>query len=198
VVETPISWVVLTGQHAYKIKKPVNPGFLDFSTLEARRRDCAAGLRLNRRLAPVLYAAVVPVTGSANSPFVGGSGAAIEYAVQMREFSQSALASRRLADGALSGEHIDALATRIAAFHAAIGVAAQGCPYGTREAVIAPARDNFVPLQRLPPDTSDHARLAELRAWTEQECAALLPRVSRAGTRQGTCAARGTGRHLHH
>ena len=169
VLETHISWVILTGPYAYKIKKPVNLGFLDFSTLEARRRFCEEELRLNRRLAPSVYEAVVKITGNAHHPVIGGNGAAIEYAVRMREFAQSALASRLLAGGALKGTDVDALAARIAAFHAHTGVAAHGCPYGTPEAVIKPARDNFVQLAALLPDAADQSRLAELSAWTDHE-----------------------------
>ncbi len=169
VLETHISWVILTGPYAYKFKKPVNLGFLDFSTLEARRRYCEEELRLNRRLAPSLYEAAVKITGSVDNPVIGGDGAAIEYAVKMREFPQSALASRRLADGALTSAQIDALAAHIAAFHAHTGVAARGCPYGTPEAVITSARENFAQLGPLLPDATDQTRIAELRAWTEQE-----------------------------
>jgi aminoglycoside phosphotransferase family enzyme/predicted kinase len=169
VLETHISWVILTGEHAYKIKKPVSLGFLDFSTLEARRRYCEDELRLNRRLAPSIYEAVVPITGSVDSPTVAGSGTAIEYAVKMREFPQSAMAGRVLADGALGAAHIDALAARIAAFHAGTGVAAPGSPYGVPDTVIAPACENFAQLERLLPDAADQSLIAEVRAWTERE-----------------------------
>jgi aminoglycoside phosphotransferase family enzyme/predicted kinase len=168
-LETHISWVILTGRYAYKIKKPVNLGFLDFSSLDARRRYCEEELRLNRRLAPSIYEAVVKITGSVDSPVIDGAGTAIEYAVKMREFPQASLASQLLADGALSTAHIDALATHIAAFHAHTGVAARGCPYGSPEAVIAPARENFTQVGCSLPEAGDQARIAELCAWTEHE-----------------------------
>jgi aminoglycoside phosphotransferase family enzyme/predicted kinase len=168
-LETHISWVILTGSHAYKIKKPVNLGFLDFTTLDARRDYCEEELRLNQRLAPYLYEAVVPITGSVDSPLMGGNGAAIEYAVKMREFPQRALASHLLADGALTTAHIDALAGCIVAFHAHTGVAARGCPYGIPEAVIAPARDNFTQIGCLLPEAVDQTRIAGLCEWTEHE-----------------------------
>jgi len=76
--ETHISWVILAGDFAYKIKKPVNFGFLDFSTLEQRRFFCEEELRLNRRYAPELYLAVLPVTGSPEHPRMGGSGPPLE------------------------------------------------------------------------------------------------------------------------
>lgn len=172
VLETHISWVLLTGRHAYKIKKPVNLGFLDFTTLEARRACCEEELRLNRRFAPDLYEAVVAITGSTSHPIIGGAGPAIEYAVKMREFPQSALASRLLANGALTTAHIDVFAQRIAAFHAGAGIAESATSYGTPESVIASARENFVPLAALLPDLADQSRIAQLRNWTEQEYAA--------------------------
>src|SRR3954452_15652413 len=73
ILETHISYVLLTGPYAYKFKKPVDLGFLDFSTLEKRRLSCEEELRLNRRLAPELYCAVVPITGSEQSPELGGN-----------------------------------------------------------------------------------------------------------------------------
>ncbi|NBP88914.1 MAG: aminoglycoside phosphotransferase, partial [Planctomycetia bacterium] len=71
-VETHISWVFLTGDYAYKLKKPVSLGFLDFSTLQARRDCCQEELRLNGRFAPELYLASVPITGPVNRPQVEG------------------------------------------------------------------------------------------------------------------------------
>lgn len=172
VLETHISWVILTGQHAYKIKKPVDLDFLDFTSLEARRRYCEEELRLNRRFAPGLYEAVVKITDSVNHPIIDGIGPAIEYAVKMREFPQSALASRMLTDGSLTPAHIDAFAQRIAAFHATAEPVANGASYGKPSTVIASARDNFVQLAALLPQDADQSRIAELRSWTEQEYAA--------------------------
>ena len=95
-IETHISYVLLTGQFAYKIKKAVGLGFLDFRTLAARRFYCQEELRLNRRFAAELYLDVIAITGSVEAPVLGGSGPVIEYAVKMREFPQDALASQAL------------------------------------------------------------------------------------------------------
>src|SRR5690606_34508741 len=83
-IETHISTILLAGEYAYKIKKPVHFGFVDYLDLERRRYFCGEELRLNRRLAPHIYLDVVAITGSARTPRIGGTGAAIEYAVQMR------------------------------------------------------------------------------------------------------------------
>ena len=78
-METHISWVVLAGDYAYKIKKPVVLDFLDFGTLEKRRHYCEEELRLNRPWAPELYLDVVAITGPADAPLIGGDGDALEY-----------------------------------------------------------------------------------------------------------------------
>ena len=74
VIETHISYVLLTGKHAYKVKQAVSLGFADGSTLALRRRHCGEELRLNRRLAPAIYLDVVPIAGSVDRPEPGGSG----------------------------------------------------------------------------------------------------------------------------
>src|SRR3954465_14445290 len=97
VLQTHISVVFLTDQHAYKIKKPVNLGFLDFSTLEKRRHFCDEEVRLNRRLAPDVYLGVVPVTAAG----VEASGEPVEWAVKMRRLPDEATLQQRLLRGEL-------------------------------------------------------------------------------------------------
>ena len=90
-VETHISWVLLTGSLAYKIKKPVNLGFVDFTTLERRKHFCEEEIRLNRRLAPELHLDVVPFTRTFDKPQIDGEGPILEYAVRMRQFDKTQL-----------------------------------------------------------------------------------------------------------
>ena len=94
-VETHISWVILTGTYAYKIKKPVNLGFLDFSTLAKRRHFCEEELRVNRCFAPQLYIAVVAICATDAGPRVAAVGEVLEYAVRMRQFPDDALLADR-------------------------------------------------------------------------------------------------------
>lgn len=118
VYETHVSWVILTGDYAYKIKKPLDFGsFLDFSTLEKRRRLCEQEVRLNRRLAPALYLDTVAITGTPEAPSLGGSGTPFEYAVKMRQFSNRHLFSTLQASGELSEELLDDLVAQLVAFH---------------------------------------------------------------------------------
>ena len=135
VLETHISFVLLTGDYAYKIKKPLDLGFVDCTRLEQRRVYCQEELRLNRRLAPDLYLDVVAISGNPEHPELNSLGPAIEYAVKMRQFPQDALLDRVLARGALKAEHIDALAKKIAAFHAAVSAAAETGPAADRAGV---------------------------------------------------------------
>ncbi|UHD18871.1 bifunctional aminoglycoside phosphotransferase/ATP-binding protein [Thiocapsa bogorovii] len=174
-IETHISHVFLAGAFAYKLKKPIDLGFLDFSTLERRRRCCEEELRLNRRLAPALYLGVVAVTGTANAPRIGGTGPVQEYAVQMHRFPQEALLDRQ----ELSGELIDRLAVEIAEFHARIPVADPESPFGTPDAVLAPMVENLVQIRSraLLPDPRE--RLDRVEAWTRARWQSLIPMIER-------------------
>ena len=179
VLETHISYVLLTGPFAYKIKKAVNLGFLDYRTLSARRFYCNEELRLNRRLAPEIYVDVVAITGSVEAPSLGGEGPVLDYAVKMREFPQNALATRALADGQLSARHIDFLATRIAIFHRAAHAATAGGALGAPNTVLRLALQNFCELRPLLDDADDLADLDALEGWTSEHHAACAPTMAR-------------------
>jgi aminoglycoside phosphotransferase family enzyme/predicted kinase len=124
-LETHISWVILTGNFAYKIKKPIKLEFLDFSSLERRKFFCNDELRLNRRWAPELYLDVVPICGSFEKPVVGGDGSPIEYAVKMLQFPQAAQLDAQLDAGLLVDADMIELAEMIAAQHGTAAVAEQ-------------------------------------------------------------------------
>jgi aminoglycoside phosphotransferase family enzyme/predicted kinase len=174
VVETHISWVLLAGGYAYKIKKAVNLGFLDFSTLEKRRFYCAEELRLNRRLAPDLYLEVVPIAGSAAHPALNGPGPAIEYAVKMRRFPQSCLLDQVLLRGELPPETIDAIARSIADFHGRTAIADSESPFGTPERIHLPVAENFAQIRPRLRDKEGLIRLDELERWSEREYQARI------------------------
>ena len=143
VLQTHISWIVLTGPYAYKIKKPVNFGFVDFSTLAKRHFFCQEELRLNRRLAPHLYLDVVAIAGTPEQPHLYGQGAPIEYAVQMVQFAQDTLLSHRIHVGQLQAAHIDHLAHAVSAFHTRIATADATSRFGTPEVVSQAVQENF-------------------------------------------------------
>ena len=170
-LETHISWVLLAGDYAYKVKKPVKLGFLDFSTLALRRRFCEEELRLNRRTAPDLYEDVVPITGSAASPRVGGEGNVIEYAVRMRRFPQVDRLDARARHGLLKPADIDALAARIAQFHGA--AARERRASDSRDDALRLAMDNIRLLLDQDATVVPVAALAALGGWTTHEYHAL-------------------------
>lgn len=169
ILETHISWVLLTGEYAYKIKKPVNLGFVDFSTLELRRHYCEEELRLNRRLAPGLYLETVAIRGTPVAPHVGGEGPIIDYAVKMREFRQEALASQLIRHGRFGAGEVDALAVLIAEFHAAAAPAAAGERFGAPETVRQAALQNFEQIMPRTRFARDKETVELLRGWTERE-----------------------------
>lgn len=161
-IDTHISSVVLAGELAYKVKKPLNLGFLDFLSLEARRRACEEELRLNRRLAPEIYLAVCAITGSIEAPAIDGPGPVIDWAVCMRRFDPDAILSNLAAQ--LGPALIDELARRVAAFHASAAVCAAHEPFGTPEVAFAPMRDNFEQVRKLA--GSADAAFEQLQVWT--------------------------------
>jgi hypothetical protein len=178
-IETHASWVILTGTIAYKIKKPVNLGFLDFSSLEKRRFCCEEELRLNRRLAPEIYLELAPVFGTAEQPKWAGSGKAIEYAVKMAQFPQKAQLDQVLASGNLQPRHIDAFAGLIACFHQQIAVAGAECGYGSPNHIRNPVQDNFLQIRKHVPEGKLIESLVELEDWTQAGLDALEPVFAR-------------------
>lgn len=178
IVETHISWVLLTGSIAYKIKKPVDLGFLDFSTLEKRRYFCEEELRLNRRLAPEIYLDVVAITGSASQPTIGGAGPVFEYAVKMRQFPQDVQLDHLLEHQALTTTHVDALAAAVARFHQDAPRAPLHERFGAPEAVDAPMAENFRQIEPLLTNPEDLARLKKIRDWTDHAIRHLEPTLS--------------------
>jgi aminoglycoside phosphotransferase family enzyme/predicted kinase len=172
VIETHISWVILTGLFAYKIKRPVDLGFVDFTSLERRQFYCQEELRLNGRLAPQLYLGVVPITGTPEAPSMGGMGSAIEFAVQMHEFPQEALLSEVLKRQEVEPAHIDALAHELADFHGRIAVAAADAPFGTCQSIERAMDENLEHLLGDQPQDSqpqDKGAVQHLKDWCQHE-----------------------------
>ena len=155
--ETHISWVLLAGEWAWKFKKPVNFGFIDFSTLEKRRFACEEELRINRRTAAELYVAVATVTGSETEPTLNGTGPILDYAVQMRRFPTESLAATLLAQKALTRDQFTALARSLAEFQQAAEVATPESNWGQAVQVFAPVGDTIETLERALQETNPNA-----------------------------------------
>ena len=133
-IETHISWVLLAGRFAFKIKRPVRLAFIDQSSLARREWLCREELRLNRRFAPELYLGVVPITFQHGEARIGGEGAAIEYAVCMRRFDASQQLDWLLAHGGIQPNELAAFGRRLAQLHARLPAAGCGNPWGHGDA----------------------------------------------------------------
>jgi aminoglycoside phosphotransferase family enzyme/predicted kinase len=168
-VETHISWVLLTDDLAYKLKKPVCLPFVDFSTLVARRHFCEEELRLNRRLAPSLYLDVAPVVGTAPAPRIGGAGEPLDYALRMRRFPPGALLSEMLDAGQLQSTHLAVLAQRLADFHRSAPSQAPSPAFGMPEQVLGAVLEVLAQLEA----PFGAGRIGALRVWVVGQAQAL-------------------------
>lgn len=173
-IETHLSWVILTGPYAYKIKKPLNLGFQDFTTLEKRHYYCELELKLNQRLAAVLYLEVVPITGTADQPQWNGQSSPIEYAIKMRQFSQDDLLSVLAQQGKLNQGIFNDLAQQIAQFHLATERSDPASALGTPSDINAPVQDNFRVLKSLPSCQHYLPQVEQIEAWCKQQFDQLL------------------------
>lgn len=168
VIETHISWVLLIGEYAYKIKKAVDLGFLNYLQLSAREHYCAEELRLNRRSAPELYLGVVSLGGSVEAPQFGVQPT-LEYAVQMRRFADDALLDMRLRQGQVTASHMDALAATVAHFHARAATVDLQTEFGSTATLRAAAMQNFEQMRRLLQDADDLRQVEALQQATMRE-----------------------------
>ncbi|MDV6318421.1 AAA family ATPase [Chromohalobacter sp. HP20-39] len=174
VFETHISWVILTGDYAYKIKKPLDFGsFLDFSTLEKRRRLCEQEVRLNRRLAPALYLEAVPISGTPEAPRLDGSGTPFEYAVKMRQFSNRHLFSTLQVSGELSVELLDDLVDQLVAFHEDAPRISGDSSLGSPDTVRRTLDREFRLIEARLDDPQARERLSRLETWSLDSFARL-------------------------
>lgn len=184
VMETHISWVLLAGDFAYKVKKAVNFGFLDFSTLEKRRFYCSEELRLNRRFAPDLYLEVVEITGSPEQPEINGPGEVLEYAVRMRQFPQAGLLSRVADNHQLAAGHIDEIITLVAGMHAQAGREVTDPDAGSPEDIRHWVDENFTHIRRSVLEPLQQRQLDGLDNWCQETftaCRDLLASRRREG-----------------
>ena len=172
VLETHISYVLLAGEYAYKLKKPLDLGFLDYSSLEKRRVACEDELRLNRRTTPGLYLDVVPIGGTPEEPRLG-EAPAFEYAVKMRRFEQDAQLDRVVARRALTAGQLEVLARDLADFHARAAVAGDTPPLGHPEQLLATMEANSSGIEALVEAAGEREVLERLRGWTGRTYARL-------------------------
>src|SRR5688500_6037069 len=140
-IQTHISWVVLAGAYAYKVKKPLDLEFLDYSTPQKRLEACHREVALNRRLCPWVYLGVMPISAAGVQP--DGSRAVLDYAVRMRRLPQDRMLDVLLERGEVTAAMLMAVAERLAAFHAVAATGSGADEYGTPAAVWTNTAENF-------------------------------------------------------
>ena len=143
ILQTHISFVALTGKYAYKVKKPVNFGFLDFTTLDKRKHFCEEEVRLNKRLCPEIYLDVVPITQSNDHIEIAGDGKVIDYAVEMKEFPQENIMTELLKKGKIDEEILDKIVDILVKFYKSEKSSKEIDYFGSIKAVKHNTDENF-------------------------------------------------------
>ena len=142
-IQTHISWVFITDDFAYKVKKPVDLGFLNFTTLRRRHHYLQEELSLNRRLCPEIYLKVVPITAPRGRVRVGGPGPPVDYALQMRRLPQNRMMDEVADRGELRQEHLDGIIARLAPFYAQAATGPKINQYGEPAIIAYNHEENF-------------------------------------------------------
>jgi len=177
VLHTHISIVFLAGPYAYKVKKPVNLGFLDFSTLEKRHYFCVQEVSLNRRLAPTVYQGVVPIARTPSGIRIEAEGEIVEWAVKMERLPEEATLQNRLRNGEVKPDLVAELARRVARFHAQAARSDHISSFGRLDIVTQNIRENFEQSAPLIGVTISRPVFDRLRELSDQSLLALGPLI---------------------
>ncbi len=161
-VQTHISYVLLAGNYVYKFKKPVNFGFLDFTTLKKRRYFCEQELLLNRRLCPSLYLGLVSVNDQEGRLSLNGPGQAVEFGVKMRRMPEECMMGNIISAGRLTVEMIDSIAATLIPFYQQAETGPEIQEYGTASAVSVNVLENFQQTEQFVGGTALHESQFEM------------------------------------
>lgn len=178
-IQTHVSFVFLTDTYVYKVKKPVNFGFLDFSTLEKRLYYCNQEILLNRRLSPDIYLDIVPVTDEGDRLVFDGRGPAVDYAVKMKRLPMETLMENLLKENKLTPEMIERVGKKIAEFHASAAVPPEGGGFGTLEVVKTNTAENFRQTEKYIGITISKEQFDLIRKFTEEFYATKSDRIAK-------------------
>ncbi|MEP0548906.1 MAG: AAA family ATPase [Rhodothermales bacterium] len=172
IVQTHISVVALAPPFVYKVKKPVDFGFLDFSTLARRRHFCEEEVRLNERLCPGLYEGVVPIAWDGDALCVEGEGEPVEVAVKMRRLDPAGFFDARLRRGALTTADLDRVTERLAAFYRGQPPSPEAAAWGWPERLRLSTDENVAQTERFVGDLIARPAFDALRSATDRFFAA--------------------------
>jgi len=146
--QTQMSFVFIADDYVYKVKKPVDLGYLDYTTLERRQFFCHREIELNRRLCPDVYLSVVPITQEKGNIVIGGQGEAIEYAVKMRRLPQEAMMDVLLTNNQVSAEMVASVAKKLADFHHRAEINATISTFGDLDTITQNTEENFTQTEK--------------------------------------------------
>jgi len=185
--QTQLSFAFLTGDYVYKVKKAVDFGFLDFTTLEKRRFFCEQEVVLNRRLCPDIYLGVVAITRQGRDIAIGGDGEVIEYAVKMRQLPRERMMDRLLPRGQVTPGMVERVAGKVADFHSRAEVIGEERGCGGLETVLVNTEENFVQTEKYIgvsiPENAYHAIKSYSDCFVEENASLFTERVRRGRVR---------------
>ena len=167
-VQTQMSFVFLADDYVYKVKKPVNLGYLDYTTLDKRRFYCQREVELNRRLCPDAYLGVVPIIRHRGRISIEGQGKAMEYAVKMRRLPQEAMMNSLLANDQVSPQMLTGVAEKLAEFHRGAETNASISAFGSLEAIIENTEENFIQTEQYIGNTISQGKYQHIKAYTNR------------------------------
>jgi uncharacterized protein len=167
IIQTHASYVFLTGEYAYKLKKHVDFGFFDYSTLVKRKYFLELELKLNKNIAPELYLAVIPIVEQDNNLTLGGEGEIVEYALQMRQFSQENLFTNLLAANKLSSDRLRELGKLVAHFHQTADTNEYVSSFGTVAQIRVAIAQNYQQTQKYLGIVQTQTQLAATKEYTD-------------------------------
>jgi len=166
-VQTQMSFLFLAGDLVYKVKKPVDLGYLDYTTLEKRHFFCRKEVELNRRLCPDAYLGVVAITGQGGQVSIDGRGRPLEYAVKMRRLPQEAMLNARLVRGEVTPAMLSAVAAKLADFHRKAETNAEISAFGDLDIIRQNTMENFEQTDKYIGTTISPERYQRLKAYAE-------------------------------
>jgi aminoglycoside phosphotransferase family enzyme len=162
-----MSFIFLTGEYVYKIKKPVNLGYLDYTTLEKRRFFCHQELKLNRRLCPDAYLAVVPIVEKKGEFHVEGRGKVIEYAVKMKQLPQDRMMDVLLPRGQVTLEMVARVAEKLVGFHQKAETNHKIAAFGRLDVIRHNCDENFAQTEKYIGLTLPKAKYERIKGYTD-------------------------------
>jgi len=166
-MQTQMSFLFLTGDYVYKVKKPVDLGYLDYTTLEKRRFFCQQELKLNRRLCPDIYLEVVPIVQHQGKILLGGKGEVIEYAVKMRQLPHQRMMDVLLSKNQVSKGMVQQVAQKLSDFHQQAETNAEISSYGSLSTILTNTEENFTQTQKYIGVSISREQYQSIKAYTD-------------------------------